>query len=93
MLALGGVQLSYRPDLWQAYGSATDRVKQAARPLDDLKRRFPARAAEIDAAIHATGRLIDSLTYLPMVGRKSFWTVVLDAQSAQVLTFIPLDPY
>jgi len=34
-----------------------------------------AQAPAIDAA--STGRPAESLVYLPMVGRKSFWTVLI----------------
>ena len=34
-----------------------------------------------------------ALVYLPMIGRKSFWTVLLDPASAEVLAFMPLDSF
>jgi len=58
-----------------------------------LKTRFAAQAAAIDAAVASTGRPADSLVYLPMVGRKSFWTVLLDLVTADVLAFMPLDSF
>ncbi len=65
MAVLEGLSLSARPDLWQA-----------AKPVSELNPRFAARAAEIDATIAKTGRKPETLAYLPMVGRKSFWTVI-----------------
>lgn len=91
--ALGGVQQAVRPDLWQSYREAANRAAQAVKPLDELRRRFPERAAEIDAAVRATGQPADGLGYLPLAARKTFWTVLLDRKSGQVLGFIPLDPY
>jgi hypothetical protein len=38
-------------------------------------------------------RRTDALVYLPMNGRKSFWTVLLDPVTAEVLGFIPLDSF
>jgi hypothetical protein len=90
--ALGGVQQAFRPDYWQSYAEAVVRVNQASKPLDELRRRFPARVADIDAAAHSTGRTADRLAYLPLAARKTFWTVLLDRESAQVLAYIPLDP-
>ena len=65
----------------------------AAKPLRELRQRFASRAADIDAAVVRTGRPAESLVYLPLVGRKLFWTVLLDPVSAEVLTFLPLDPF
>jgi hypothetical protein len=31
--------------------------------------------------------------YVPMAGRKSFWTVFLDDSSAQVVAAMPLDSF
>jgi hypothetical protein len=91
--ALGGVQQAFRPDFWQTYAEAAIRVGQAAKPLEELKRRFPQRQSDIEAAVKSTGRSTDQLAYLPLAARKTFWTVLLDRQSAQVLAYIPLDPY
>lgn len=91
--ALGGAELAARPDLWQSYAAARARVLQAARPASELKRRFPARAVEIDAVLISAGRTEASTAYLPMVGRKNFWTAFIDPASADVVAFMPLDPF
>ncbi|HSI54099.1 MAG TPA: TfpX/TfpZ family type IV pilin accessory protein [Ramlibacter sp.] len=91
--ALGGVQIGARPDFWQPYADAKPRVLQAARPVAQLKARFSARAGDIDAAIRAKGRNPDTMAYLPMVGRNEFWTAFVDPVSADVVAFLPLDPF
>ncbi len=93
MAALGGVSLSARPDLWQPYAAATNDIRQAAKPVPELKARLASQAAAIDAAIASTGRQAEALVYLPLVGRKSFWTVFLDPVTAEVLAFMPLDSF
>ncbi|MDP3701030.1 MAG: TfpX/TfpZ family type IV pilin accessory protein [Hylemonella sp.] len=93
LMALQGLPLSAMPDLWQSYPQARVRVLAAARPLSELKTRFPLQAAMIDAGVAQTGKNASDLVYLPMVARKSFWTVLLDAQSAALLGFVPLDSF
>ena len=93
MAALEGLSLSARPDLWQPYAAAKGEIWQAAKPATELKARFASRSAEIDAAIAKTGRKPETLAYLPLVGRKSFWTVLLDPATADVLGFIPIDSF
>jgi hypothetical protein len=93
MAALQGLQLSARPDLWQPYPDARARVIEAARPAALLKKRFPGSAAMIDRAIERTGRASDAVLYLPLVGRKVFWTVLIDSSTAEVIGFLPLDSF
>jgi hypothetical protein len=93
MAALQGLPLGARPDLWQPYPDARVRVLASAKPAVLLKKRFPDRAASIDRAIERTGRAPDAVLYLPLVGRKVFWTVLLDSSTAEVLGFLPLDSF
>jgi hypothetical protein len=91
--ALGGLPLGARPDLWQSYAAARQEVLKAAKPVAQLKQRFVGHASEIDRLVASTGHQPDTLVYLPMTGRKSFWTVFLDPDSAEVLAFMPLDSF
>jgi hypothetical protein len=91
--ALHGLPLSVRPDLWQPYATAKRDILQAAKPVATLKTRFPLQASAVTAAISQTGRSPDALLYLPMVGRKSFWTVLLDPATADIVAFMPLDSF
>ena len=93
MAALSGIPLSARPDLWQPYEAALPRVLNAARPIEQLKARFPARAAEIDAALAEAGSSADAARYLPLAGRRAFWTVLLDARSGAVLAYLDFDSF
>jgi hypothetical protein len=93
MTALQGVSLSARPGFWQAYEKGKSKILEAARPLEQLKNRFPARATEIDAALRSAGRGTPSVSYVPMVGRQTFWTVLLDSKTAEVIAFVPIDSF
>jgi hypothetical protein len=93
MMALQGIALGARPAMWQPYGEGVTSVLQVAQPLRVLKAKFPDRQAQIDAVVGKTGRPADALLYVPMVGRDTFWTVLIDPISAQVLAFLPLDPF
>lgn len=98
---------AYRPDAvviapvprWQRknaghHGRAGKReIWQAAKPATELKARFPLHASAIDAVIAQSGHAPEALAYLPMVGRKSFWTVFLDPTTAGIVVFMPLDSF
>ena len=68
-------------------------VLKAARPAADLRKRFAQQAGAIDAVLQAAGRQADNTLYVPMVGRKAFWTVFIDPVSAQPVAFMPLDSF
>jgi hypothetical protein len=93
MVALRGIALSARPDLWQPYEAAKAEVLKVAKPVAQLKSRFTGQASEIDRVANASGQVPDTLLYVPMVGRKSFWTVFVDPVTTQPVAFIPLDSF
>ena len=93
MQELAGLPLGARPDFWQPYAPAIPAVLKAARPVALLKSRFANRASDIDRALASIGRTPQSAVYLPMTGRKDFWTVFLDPVSADVLAYLPLDSF
>jgi hypothetical protein len=93
LAALQGASLGSRPAFWQPYEKGKPKILEHARPLEQLKNRFPDRAMEIDAALKSSGRATTSVSYLPMVGRQTFWTVLLDGKTAEVIAFVPIDSF
>ncbi|MDB5964929.1 MAG: FimB, partial [Polaromonas sp.] len=95
MAALQGAELGARPDLWQAYDLAKPQVLKRARPLADLKARFPSDAVAIETALKSipSGTPLSSIGYIPMVGRQTFWTVLVDRTTAEVIAFVPIDSF
>lgn len=92
-VAVKGVHLGVRPDLWQPYENSVADVLKEALPVSRLKILFPLKAGEIDRALAAVGRTAENTVYLPLVARKSFWTVFLNPVNADVVATIPLDPF
>lgn len=96
MAALQGAVLGARPDFWQSYEKAKPQILARARPLAELKTRFPARIGDIDRALQsasASARPGAAIGYIPMVGRSTFWTVLIDTNTAEVIAFVPLDSF
>lgn len=96
MAALDGAPLGARPDLWQSYEAAKPQVLKQAKPLAELKTRFPADVVNIDNALAsalASGRKSSDIGYIPMIGRKTFWTVLIDTKTAEVIAFVPIDSF
>ena len=82
MLATGGISQAAQPHLWQPYEAAREPILQEARHAD-----------AIDRAVARTGRPLNELRTLPLLSRKSAWTVLIDAQSAQPVGFVALDSF
>jgi hypothetical protein len=94
MAALGGVHLGARPDLWEPYAAGRERILAAAKPVAELKSRFPQYADEIEVALRRLGADPARTAYLPLMARKAeAWTVFLDAADARVLGSFPLDSF
>jgi hypothetical protein len=91
--ALQGVSLASRPDLWQPYAQSVSEILTVAKPVEELTTRFPTQVAEIGRVLAEAGRKPEGLLYLPLVGRKSFWTVFLDPITADIVATMPLDSF
>ena len=91
--ALKGFPLAARSDLWQAYEPVRADVLKEAKPVAELRARFSNQAAQIDRAIAATGKPVTDLRYLPLLSRKTAWTVLLDATNEEPLGYLPLDSF
>lgn len=90
---LSGTPASARPDFWQPYDAARSLVLKHAKPISELQKRFPSQSTLINHGIESAGRSPEELLYLPLFGRKEFWTALIDKNTTQVLYAIPLDPY
>lgn len=92
-MALNGVPQAAQPSLWQSWGAARADIMKESRPVAQLKAQFAAQAPLIDSAIATTGRPAYALRYLPLLARRTSWTVLIDGQSAEPLGFLPLDSF
>lgn len=93
LAALGGIQLSARPDLWQTYDESRKAVITAAKPVTELIRRYPEFSKNIKDIANDQNISDIGLLYLPLVGRTSVWTVLLDGKTTNIVAFIPVDSF
>ena len=93
MAALQGANIGARPDLWQSYAAGVPHVLKVAKPVADLKTRFPGRASEIDQILQDAGKSSQTMLYVPLAGRKDFWTVFVEPITAEVVATMPLDSF
>lgn len=75
---------------------ARPQVRARSRPLGDLKTLFPGRIAGIDTALASSSTTVQtnaSVRYVPLVSRSVFWTALIDATTAEVIAFVPIDSF
>ncbi len=93
MAALQGVNLGARPDLWQTYAAGKPDILKIAKSAVSLKTRFANQSNNIDAVLAKVNRTAQNTSYVPMAGRKAFWTVFVDPATADVVAYMPLDSF
>lgn len=89
--AMEGKDLQNFPRYFVPYEQVAEQVKQASSPLEKLYKNHP----EARQLIAEEGVKLPEaqLRWLPIRGTRSFWTVLVDANTGEVLTYIPIDPY
>lgn len=91
MAAMEGKDLQNFPRYFLPYEKVADQVKQVSLPMAALyKHRPEAKQLVADKKLAVPEA---QLRWLPIRGIRSFWTVLVDANSGKVLAYIPVDPY
>lgn len=91
--AFQGVDAAQRPSRWQDYSLSKSDILRRARPLEDLRQRYPTEIGRIDAAANAAGLHAGGL-WLPLVGRRSAeWIALIDPTSAAIVGYLPFDGF
>ena len=93
LAAVQGLHLGARPDFWQPYEQAVPRVLAASKPASELAEPL-SRTGRRDRRRDGLDRTARRAPGVPAAcSRKVFWTVLLDARTARVLGFVPLDSF
>ena len=88
----GKPDIHRRPELWSSYDERADDVISRARPLARLRESRPDIADEITALMERYDNA-DQLVFVPIMGKKHVFSLVLDAQSKHPLEIIDADPW
>jgi hypothetical protein len=91
--SLQGVEISMRPSYWVPYAESKDRALKRARGIDVLRKQYPQQSNQINTAVARTGRPDSALRFLPLQARNLGWSVLLDAQTAEPVGYVPLDGF
>lgn len=90
---LAGEDIGMRPEFWLPATATGAAMAQAAQPLAKLRKLYPNRAAELDAAIAETQRPAEALKFLPILARRTDWVALVDAGSGSIVGYAPFDGF
>jgi hypothetical protein len=90
-LALKGFDIGQRPSRWQPYAESRATILAQGKPVVDLIKRYPARAAELQALLAELKLAPEQAHYLPVVARGD-WVVILNAQG-DIAGYAPFDGF
>ena len=89
--SIEGKDVQNFPRYYVPYEANAEAIKQQAGTLEDLRKRRPEAQQWIEA--EQLNVPDAQVRWLPVRSPKGFWTALLDAQTAKLLAYIPVDPY
>ena len=93
MSGIGGVDVQLYPRYYVPYEEVREEARKHGEPLQKLRDRNPARAAEVSALVAASGRKEEALRFLPLRAGKTDLTVLIDASSGEIVKISSLKPW
>lgn len=92
LLGAAGHDLGTRPSFWIPWDDfSRQRALKHGKPVAAWVNAHPANREELLAAIARTGRPADQLLYLPMLSRRTDWSVLVDKASGDPVGFAPIN--
>lgn len=88
--ALSGIDLHVLPKYYVPYADQRADAARRGRPLAVLKAAAGENAEAVDRFLTASGRREDSLRFLPLLAKARELTVLVDAESGDVVAILPL---
>jgi hypothetical protein len=87
----GGRDFHNVPSLYRPYAEAVTEVIRAAKPIDKLLEKAGKDKAIVDAAMTKLGKSASDVRWLHVKHRTGFWVALVDAKTAEILAYLPLD--
>jgi len=93
-LSIAGKEPSVRPEMWEEYGPAKDKVRAASRTLPELLAVYPEKQAEITRLAAKFNVPYASVIWLPLTSVRSMdWIALIDSRNMEPFTYLPGDGF
>ncbi len=90
---LQGKDYSVLPAYYVPYEQGLPELKRRAKPVSDLERRRKEAKPLIASAVAELQVPVERLLWMPVMHKSGFWTVLLDSDTGQPVSWLPVDPY
>ncbi len=91
--ALAGADLQTFPQHFVALSAMAGEVRRASKPMEVLRKKHPDSAKLIEDTLSSLGRRAENTRYLPLKARARDFTVLVAADSAEVVGYLDLNPW
>lgn len=93
-LSIAGKEPSVRPEMWEEYASAKEKVRAASRTLPELLATYPEKQAEITLLAAKFNVPYASVIWLPLTSvRSRDWIALIDSRNMEPFTYLPGDGF
>ncbi len=89
----GKPDIDRRPEFWSPYANRSADVIARATSLAELLDRNPGARAEIARLTDTLNTEIETLAYVPLIGKLTSFAFVIDAETAAPIDIISVDPW
>lgn len=89
----GKPDLQYRPEFWSLFAEKQKMALEKSHALEDLRNARPQSVRAIDQLVDKSGGDIGQLKFVPALIADGQFTVILDANSGEVVDMLMIDPW
>ncbi|HET9446088.1 MAG TPA: TfpX/TfpZ family type IV pilin accessory protein [Steroidobacteraceae bacterium] len=90
---LGGKDYSVLPEYYIPFEQDLAELRRRAKPVTDLEQRHEEAQPLVAEAVAELQIPVERLVYMPVMHKDGFWTVLLDSDTGQPVSWLPVDPY
>ena len=93
MSGLEGKDYSVLPEYYIPFEQDLAELKSRAKPVSELEKRHKEAQPLVADAVAELHVPVERLLWMPVMHKSGFWTVLLDSDTGQPVTWLPVDPY
>jgi len=90
---LEGKDYSVLPAYYVPYEQGLPELKRRAKPVSELEKRHKEAKPLVAGAVAELQVPVERLLWMPVMHKSGFWTVLLDSDTGQPVSWLPVDPY